>query len=171
MNVEVQCRSAAGLCLEELHTINDSSGKHFWNMKTHQKKIDLFLIWPFEEKKSQKNLLGPCLTGLQSGTPLYTNVITDSSKSGAKDFWRAFKQTLPSGKTSSRITSLLADGTLLITSAHSIDSAFNTFFVNVGKSPAEKFVPEPYTAKTRNCHSTFSLQPISEDFVEDLSIY
>ena len=136
----------------------------------HTKKELIFLIWPFEEKKSQKNLLGPCLTGLQSGTPLYTNVITDSSKSGAKDFWRTFKQTLPSAKTSSRITSLLADGTLL-TSAHSIASAFNTFFVNVGKSLAETFVPEPYTAKTRNCHSTFSLQPISEDFVEDLSIY
>ena len=35
----------------------------------------------------------------------YTNLITDSSKSGAKDFWTAFKQTLPSAKTSCRITS------------------------------------------------------------------
>ena len=33
------------------------------------------------------------------------------------------------------------------------------------KSLAEKIVPEPYTAKTTNCHSTFSLHPITEDFV------
>ena len=32
------------------------------------------------------------------------------------------------------------------------------------KSLAEKILPEPYTAKTTNCHSTFSLQTISEDF-------
>ena len=95
----------------------------------------------------------------------YTNLISNS-KSNAKDFWRAFKQTLPSSKSSSRsrITSLLADGALL-TSAQSIASAFNSFFVNVGKSLAEKIVPEPYTAKAMVCHSTFSLQPISEDFV------
>ena len=37
--------------------------------------------------------------------------------------------------------------------------------MNVEKSLAEKIVPEPYTAKTTNCHSTCSLQPISEDFV------
>ena len=37
--------------------------------------------------------------------------------------------------------------------------------MNVEKSLAEKIVPEPYTAKTSNCHSTCSLQPISEDFV------
>ena len=35
----------------------------------------------------------------------------------------------------------------------------------MGKSLAEKFVSEPYTAKTTNCHSSFSLQPISKDFV------
>ena len=95
----------------------------------------------------------------------YTNLISNS-KSNAKDFWRAFKQTLPSSKSSSRsrITSLLADGALL-TSAQSIASAFNSFFVNVGKSLAEKIVPEPCTAKAMVCHSTFSLQPISEDFV------
>ena len=95
----------------------------------------------------------------------YTNLISNS-KSNAKDFWRAFKQTLPSSKSSSRcrITSLLADGALL-TSTQSIASAFNSFFVNVGKSLAEKIVPEPYTAKAMVCHSTFSLQPISEDFV------
>jgi len=34
-----------------------------------------------------------------------TNLITDSSKSGAKDFWTAFKQTLSCAKTSSRIKS------------------------------------------------------------------
>ena len=37
--------------------------------------------------------------------------------------------------------------------------------MNVGRSLAEKIVPEPYTAKAMVCHSTFSLQPISEDFV------
>ena len=37
--------------------------------------------------------------------------------------------------------------------------------MNVEKSLAEKIVPEPYTAKTTNRHSTCSLQPISEDFV------
>ena len=94
----------------------------------------------------------------------YTNLIIDSSKSSAKDFWRAFKQTLPSSKTSSRITNLLADGALL-TSAQSIASTFNTYFVNVGKFLAEKIVPEPYTAKAIVCHSTFTLQPVSEDFV------
>lgn len=93
----------------------------------------------------------------------YTNLISNS-KSSAKDFWRAFKQTLPSSKSSSRITSLLADGTL-VTLAQSIASAFNSFCVNVGKSLAEKIVPELYTAKAMVCHSTFSLQPISEDFV------
>ncbi|RMX39493.1 hypothetical protein pdam_00015407 [Pocillopora damicornis] len=72
----------------------------------------------------------------------YTNLIIDSSKSSAKDFWRAFKQTLPSSKTSSRITNLLADGALL-TSAQSIASTFNTYFVNVGKFLVEKIVPEP----------------------------
>ena len=36
--------------------------------------------------------------------------------------------------------------------------------MNVEKSLAEKILPEPYTAKTTNCHSTFSLQTISEDF-------
>ena len=35
----------------------------------------------------------------------------------------------------------------------------------MGRSLAEKIVPEPYTAKAMVCHSTFSLQPISEDFV------
>lgn len=29
----------------------------------------------------------------------------------------------------------------------------------------EKIVPETYTAKAMFCHSTFTLQPISEDFV------
>ena len=42
---------------------------------------------------------------------------------------------------------------------------FYCFFVIVEKSLAEKIVPEPYTAKTTNRHSTWSLQPISEDFV------
>ena len=37
--------------------------------------------------------------------------------------------------------------------------------MNAGRSLGEKIVLEPYTAKTTNCHSTFSLQPISEDFV------
>ena len=36
--------------------------------------------------------------------------------------------------------------------------------MNVEKSLAEKILPEPYTAKTTNCHSTFSLQTIGEDF-------
>ena len=36
----------------------------------------------------------------------------------------------------------------------------------MGKSVlAEKIVPEPYTAKAMVCHSTFTLQPIGEDFV------
>ena len=32
------------------------------------------------------------------------------------------------------------------------------------KSLAEKILPDPYTAKTTNCNSTFSLQTVSEDF-------
>ena len=94
----------------------------------------------------------------------YTNLIINGSKSSSKDFWKALKQTLPSSKTSSRITSLLADGVLL-TSAQSIASTLNSYFVNVGKSLAEKIVSEPYIAKATACHSTFTFQPISEDFV------
>ena len=69
-------------------------------------------------------------------------------------------------KTSGELSnsSLVADGALL-TSAQSIASAFNTYFVNVEKFIAEKIVPEPYTAKAMVCHSTFTLQPISEVFV------
>ena len=94
----------------------------------------------------------------------YTSLIIESSKSSGKDFWRAFKQTLPSTRMSSGVTNLLADGTLL-TSAESVASAFNTSFVNFGKSLAEKIIPEPYPAKATDCHSTLSFQPISEDFV------
>ena len=94
----------------------------------------------------------------------YTNLIIESRKSSAKNFWRAFKQTLPSTRMSSRITSPLADGALL-TSAESVASAFSAFFVNVGKSLAEKIVPEPCPAKATDCHSILSFQPISEDFV------
>ena len=39
-NEKLECRSAAGLCLEELHAINDAFGKHLKNENT--KKIYFF---------------------------------------------------------------------------------------------------------------------------------
>ena len=36
-NVKLECRSAAGLCLEELHAINDAFGKHLGYENTQKK--------------------------------------------------------------------------------------------------------------------------------------
>ena len=52
-----------------------------------------------------------------------------------------------------------------IFSAQSIALAFDTYFVNVGKLLAEKFVAEPYTANVIVCHSPFTLHAISKDIV------
>ena len=58
------------LCLEELHAISDTLGKHLEYENT-QKEIDFFSIWQFEKKITPKSF-NPCFTGLQSGMPLTT---------------------------------------------------------------------------------------------------
>ena len=58
-NVKLECRSAAGLCFEELHAINDAFGKHLEYENTHKKRLTFFF---FQFGHS-------CLTGLMSGSP------------------------------------------------------------------------------------------------------
>ena len=60
--IKLQCRSSVGLCLEELHAINDALGKHLELYQNTQKRIvTFFSIWPFK-KQMPKNVLSPCLT-------------------------------------------------------------------------------------------------------------
>ena len=57
------------LCLEQLHAISDTFGKHLENGNT-KKDCDSFSIWQFE--KITPICFNPCFTGLQSGMPLTT---------------------------------------------------------------------------------------------------
>jgi hypothetical protein len=66
----------------------------------------------------------------------YTNLLHDS-KGNAKEFWKAFKQTLPKSNSSScNIASLSVDD-ITLTSDKSIASTINSFFVNIGKELAK----------------------------------
>ena len=56
LNVKLQWRSAAGLCLEELHAINDALGKHLEYGNT-QKNIVTLIQFGHLKKKSPQNLL------------------------------------------------------------------------------------------------------------------
>ena len=81
LNVKLECRSAAELCLEELHAIVDTLGKHLEYENT-QKRFWLFFFFNLavRKKKSPQNLLSACLTTLHSGTPLkmcYLNELKD----------------------------------------------------------------------------------------------
>ena len=67
----------------------------------------------------------------------YTNLIQEN-QGDAKGFWKAFKKTLPSLKTSTNISSLLVDGAV-VTSDESIATVLNNFFVSIGRKLAEKF--------------------------------
>jgi hypothetical protein len=61
--------------------------------------------------------------------------LINDCKGNTKELWNAMKQTQPSSKASSSITNLSVDGALL-TSAQSIVSALNSFFVNIGRELA-----------------------------------
>ena len=79
LNVKLECRSAAGLCLEELHAIVDTLGKHLEYENT-QKRLTFFFNLAIRKKKSPQNLLSVYLTNLHSGTPLqmcYLNELKD----------------------------------------------------------------------------------------------
>lgn len=95
----------------------------------------------------------------------YTNLIEDC-KGNATEFWSALKETLPSSRASSGITSLSTDG-VVMTSAHSIASALNSFFVSVGKKLAERISPlsTVYDVTSTATSCVFSFQSISEEFV------
>ena len=71
LNVKLECKSAAGLCLEELHAIDDRYSRQTFGIWKHTKKdCDfLFSIWAFDRRKHGKNILSPCLIGLHSVTP------------------------------------------------------------------------------------------------------
>jgi hypothetical protein len=86
----------------------------------------------------------------QSKSEYYTNLIEDNN-GNPKDFWRALKQTLPSGQ-SSNISSIEVNGTT-VTTPHLIASTLNSFFVSIGKKLAENFNSVPGT--TTLC-STFN---------------
>ena len=79
LNVKLECRSAAVLCLEELHAIVDTLGKHLEYENT-QKRLTFFFNLAIRNKKSPQNLLSVYLTNLHSGTPLqicYLNELKD----------------------------------------------------------------------------------------------
>ena len=63
LNVKLKSRNAAGLCLEELHAINDTLGKHLEYENT-RKRLCLFFQSYHSKKKSPQNILSRCLTGL-----------------------------------------------------------------------------------------------------------
>ena len=58
------------LCIEQLHAISDTLGKHLENGNT-KKDSDSFSIWQFEKKITPISFK-PYFTGLQSGMPLTT---------------------------------------------------------------------------------------------------
>ncbi|XP_066019612.1 uncharacterized protein [Pocillopora verrucosa] len=88
----------------------------------------------------------------------------------AKGFWKTLKKTLPSSKTSTNISSLRVDGTV-VTSDESIATVLNNFFVSIGRKLAEKFPdlssPNQPEDNPNATGSGVSFQLISESFVRD----
>ena len=90
-------------------------------------------------------------------------------KGNTKEFWKALKETLPSSKPPSTITSITVDG-IVFTSAQSIATAVNSFFVNVGRKLAQKIIPETLATDLpppTDDSVAFSFKPISEKFVSN----
>ena len=53
--IKLQCRSSVGLCLEELHAINDALGKHLELYENTQKRIcDFFFNLAIQKTNAQK---------------------------------------------------------------------------------------------------------------------
>ena len=94
----------------------------------------------------------------------YTNILQECRGDSAK-LWKAFNQVLPS-KLTSTFSSLKIDDTAY-TTAKSIADGFNKFFVSIGNKLAECFLyhPEANGSSIGTCNSTFTIAPITSEFV------
>ena len=90
------------------------------------------------------------------------------SRPVAKWFWKSLKETLPTPKPSSHISSITVDETVF-TSARSIATALNYFFVNVGKTLAKEIphVPQVKEFYHTNAQAYFSFDMVTESFESD----
>ena len=69
-NVKLECRSTARLCLNRGAACYQWCSRQTFGIRKHpNKRLTVFFNLAIRKKKSLKNLLVPCLFGLQSGSP------------------------------------------------------------------------------------------------------
>ena len=89
-------------------------------------------------------------------TKYYASLINSrlSRNRNGKELWKSLKETLPTSGPSSHTASIVVDGAVF-TSARSIATVRNSFFVNLGKKWAEKI---PHVPQVKDfCHTNAPL--------------